>query len=325
MTTTTELKPGRIVVDADAPREVWMDERSVGVTASVAKEIATGGRSVWEKQLDTMLNGSTWFGNADTDRGHRDEDDLIAHAATIDPTIEANSALWAHADSDDYRATPDGVGEDSVAEVKSLKVGEGFGPMPAEHFAQMQWQMFVLGKSRALYVRKRDDGQGGVADLDAQWVERDDDYIEFLKERADAFIAWRDADCPEFDDVDDVLGDLIQEALEAKQGLAAPAARDKKAAAALKKALEARSHSEYGVTLTLPLGEVKLTAASRVLTLDEEAIPDHLKAKRHAKLTAAKTARDRADELEQELVREYGVTTLGTSQSLRITTTRSTK
>ena len=268
---------GVVLVDADAPREAWLEARAdQRVTASEIHEIATGGIAAWRSVLDRKLNGSTFRGNRHTRRGHEREALLIDFAATIDPSIEPNGALWAAGDDARLAGTPDGIGAGTVAEVKSHDHGHKLGPIPAEHRAQMQWQMRVTGATRALYVREvmDEDGQGALDDPDWQWVDRDDEYIEWLESRATAFLAWWDADAPDVDVLDDETATALAEWIEAREAAAAPAKRVAAAKKRLDGLLRGRPMSRYGVQLMGQSGGVNLTAAPWTRVIDVSRLED---------------------------------------------------
>lgn len=311
---------GQIIVDADATREEWITARSEGVTASEAHAIATGGRKAWAKILDDKLNGSTFRGNKHTRRGNEREAILIDFAATIDPSIQPNSALWADAHDTRFRATPDGIGDDVVAEVKSHAHGHDLGMIPPEHRSQMQWQMLITGASRALYVREvmDKDGQGPLDDPDWQWVDRDEEHIAWLQDRALAFLAWWDADCPEYDDLDTATATALARWIDAKRDLDPITTIEKTAKAELTKLLKQRSHSQFGVQVQGGTGGAVLTAASWRRVLDESKIRNDQKAKLHALRKKAETAQSAVEAYEEELRIEFGIDCMVGTQSLRL-------
>jgi hypothetical protein len=105
----------------------------------------------------------------------------------------------------------------------------------------MQWQMHVLGAVSGLYGYEiRDEDDMPPAD-GATWIDvpRDDEMIAYLIMRADQFIAWRDAGCPDVDDLPDDVAAALDEWAPLKRDLDAAAKAEKKAAAALKKAITA--------------------------------------------------------------------------------------
>lgn len=311
---------GQIIVDADAPREEWITARSEGVTASEAHAIATGGRKAWAKILDDKLNGSTFRGNKHTRRGNEREAILIDFAATIDPSIEPNSALWADAHDTRFRATPDGIGDDVVAEVKSHAHGHDLGMIPPEHRSQMQWQMCVTGASRALYVREvmDKDGQGPLTDPDWQWVERDEEHIAWLHDRALEFLAWWDADCPETDDLDAATESALARWIDAKRDLDPIAKIEKTAKTELTKLLKRRDHSKFGVQVQGASGGAMLTAASWNRVLDETKLSSAQKSKLQVLREQVDTAVTAFEAYEEELRAQYGVDCPTGAQSLRL-------
>lgn len=244
MTSTLTLPTGRVVVAADAPREHWQAERGEGVTASQAWEIARGTLKTWRRIAADKMNGSTFRGTAATRAGHAREDALLDEAAERLATCTPNRALWGAADNDLHRATPDGLGNDHdgrlvVVEVKSHEYGWKHDTIPLDHLGQIQWQIQVLGADAGLYgfeVRDEDD----QPPLDgATWIEvpRDDEMIAWLVERADAFIAWREAGCPDFDELPKAVAKANAKWVRLKRRLDAATAAEKPANEALKAAI----------------------------------------------------------------------------------------
>ena len=244
-------KAPRIVVTEDAPRTVWMLERGEGVTASEVWEIARGGISTWRRILEQKMNGSTFRGSKATRAGHEREAALLDEAADHLHTVTPNRALWAAAENDLHRATPDGIGANSdgsgvVVEVKSHEYGYEDKGIPLDHMAQVQWQIYVRGAVSALYGYEiRDEDDQPPAD-GAQWIDvpRDDEMIAYLIYRADQFIAWRDAGCPDVDDLPEEVEKALAEWAPLKRALDEAAKAEKKANAALKKALAQMPYAE---------------------------------------------------------------------------------
>lgn len=268
----------RIVVEADAPREVWLAERGEGVTASEAWRIARGGLKARKTIVTEKMNGSTFRGNKFTRAGSEREAALLDEVTDRFDAFDANSALWAAGSNDLHRATPDGIGwEDQqvvVVEVKSHAHGWESDTIPLEHRAQLQWQMHVMGAAYALYgfeVRDEDDQppQDG-----ATWirVNRDEEFIEYLVYAADRFIAWREDGCPDVDDLPDEVTDALWEWAQSKLALDKIAAREKTANNALKKAVATHMpHAErFGATGSGDLGGFQQTV-TEIVSIDETA------------------------------------------------------
>lgn len=241
---TPQITAARLVVPDDAPRTVWMLERGEGVTASDAWKIARAGIKARRTIVEQKMNGSTFRGNKATNAGHAREAALLDEAAERLASLAPNGALWASADNDLHRATPDAIGVDQdgaivVVEVKSHEFGWKLDTIPVEHMAQLQWQIHVLGADYALYgfeVRDEDDMPPVEG---ATWipVPRDDEMIAYLIERADDFIAWRDAGCPDVDHLPADVTDAVAEWAPLKRDLDAATAAEKAANAKVKAAV----------------------------------------------------------------------------------------
>ncbi|MFJ2502579.1 hypothetical protein [Microbacterium sp. NPDC087592] len=215
---TPQITAARLVVPDDAPRTVWMLERGEGVTASDAWKIARAGIKARRTIVEQKMNGSTFRGNKATNAGHAREAALLDEAAERLASLTPNGALWAAADNDLHRATPDAIGVDQggalvVIEVKSHEFGWKSDAIPVEHMAQMQWQIHVLGADYALYGFEVRDENDMPPIAGATWipVPRDEEMIAWLVERADDFIAWRDAGCPDVDDLPEEVTDAVAE------------------------------------------------------------------------------------------------------------------
>ncbi|KQQ65728.1 hypothetical protein [Microbacterium sp. Leaf320] len=248
---TPQITAARLVVPDDAPRTVWMLERGEGVTASDAWRVARAGIKARRTIVEQKMNGSTFRGNKATDAGHAREAALLDEAADHLASLTPNGALWASAENDLLRATPDAIGIDQdgalvVVEVKSHEFGWESDTIPIEHMAQMQFQIHVLGAEYALYgfeVRDEDDMPPVNG---ATWipVTRDDEMIAYLVERAEDFIAWRDAGCPDVDDLPEEVTAAMAEWAPLKRDLDAAAAAEKKANAVVKKATANLPHAK---------------------------------------------------------------------------------
>lgn len=276
----TTIASGRIVVPADAPREVWLAERGEGVTASEVWEIARGGIKTWRRILEQKMNGATFRGNRATNAGHAREAALLDEAADLLATCIPNAALWGAAENDLHRATPDAVGTALdegaplvVVEVKSHGYGWKNDGIPMDHLAQIMWQMKVRGAARGLYgfeVRDEDD-QPPLEGATWKWVERDEEMIAWLTDRADAFLAWREAGCPNVMPLPADVEAALAAWVPLKRTADAAAAAEKTANAALKKVIEAQPYaSRFGHVGVGEDGGYQLTVTETV-AIDETA------------------------------------------------------
>ena len=261
------------IVPEGASREVWMAERGEGCTASRAWTVARGGLSTWRREVELQMNGSTFRGNKFTSAGTSREAALLDEAAERDPSIRPNSALWGAVSNQLHRATPDGIGEDVVVEVKSHAHGWDSTDIPLEHMGQLQWQIHVLGVSHGLYgyeVRDEDD-QPPVEGATWVFVPRDQVMIDWLIGRADAYIAWREDGCPPVMPMSKEIAAANATWVPLRIAADAAVALEKEAAAALKKAVESDPHGKrFGAVGMDEAGGFQITVATKN-TLDEKA------------------------------------------------------
>lgn len=219
ITEATAVQPFRLVADDSLGSEEGRAARAAGITASEAHAIRVGGRASHRRILDDKLNGSTFRGNAHTERGHEREPFLLAWASRNVAPLTANAALLGHPLIPWLLATPDALGDGFGAEAKSHDHGWGDrDDIPAEHYDQMQTGMAVTGFDRWLYIWEV-MGEDGTPTLDAprsRWVPRDEKRIAQIIREGEKFMQWRadgapiaDADLP--DEVDEALA-IIAEA-----------------------------------------------------------------------------------------------------------------
>jgi hypothetical protein len=252
--TTTELPPLVAVTDETTDRAGWMQARSSRVTASIAHSIAVGGRSTWQRILTDMLNGETFTGNATTNRGRKREAFLLDYAQTfIDPSIEGNSRLFASLEDDRLGATPDGLGElrgkweRVTVEAKSHEFGwDDADGIPADHYDQVQFAIFVTDAQGGLYIWETmgEDGEPTLDEPRYLLVERDERRIAFLVREATRFLAWRDAGAPATDDLAPELDDALAKWADARARKQAAESDEKTAEAVIRAHIAATPNAE---------------------------------------------------------------------------------
>ncbi|PRB14492.1 hypothetical protein [Microbacterium sp. MYb62] len=292
---TPQITTSRLVVPEDAPRAVWMLERGQGPTASEIWAIARGGIKTWRRILEQKMNGSTFGGTKATRAGSAREAALIEEADDFLDEVTPNSALWASLQNERIRATPDATGrlrgKLCVVEVKSHEHGYKGDPFPMDHRAQLVLQRFVLGAELALYgaeVRDEDDmpPMGGA---EWQFLPDDEEHREllaFLLYRAEQFLAWWDAGCPDVDDLHPDVQKALDEWAPAKRALDEAAAAEKTASAALREAIAGNypHAARFGAIAMGEAGGFQLIPSSTV-SIDEarwktEAPETHAEAQR---------------------------------------------
>lgn len=181
----------------------WLDARAEGVTASEAPKLSP---TTFGSILAEKLNGSTFRGNAHTERGHKRESEILSDLEWVtESKILPNRHVWASTRNRRHLATPDGFqiladGRVRGVEVKNHKHGWEMPKrvIPADHYDQMQFGMHVLDLDEWLYGWEV-MGEGGTPPTeDPQYrvVERDQARIDELVAAADAFLDWIDNGAP---------------------------------------------------------------------------------------------------------------------------------
>lgn len=179
--------PGGGVISS-ADRVAWLRARLWGVTATDARRLVTS-RGKVSKQRERLL--AEKFSGRTLPRLPQ-----FAHGIEREPVI----AAWVHqrfgiapsgalcvGANDRHLATPDGIGEHSIAEIKtSVEDLDGAARTYAD---QLQWQLHVTGCERVLFVVEHRH----TMRRDFRWVGRDEARIALLAEHADAFLAELDA------------------------------------------------------------------------------------------------------------------------------------
>jgi hypothetical protein len=256
-------------------REAWHEVRSGGVTSTEVAKLIRGGARTRERILADKLNGSTFGGNQHTRRGNAREPilmDWVKRKFGIDP----NSFVYSHAVNTKHLATPDGEGTvleergggRAGAEVKSHDFGFVVPPdlVPADHYDQCQFAMYVNDVRRTLYVWEV-MGEDGYPPLEPEyvWIERDDARIAELIETAERFIAWREAGAPKIDlDIADTLDDAISRHVSARKRKTAIEAEEKAAEADIRAFIAAdEKASSTGLRASGSDGEVNFTVSSK--------------------------------------------------------------
>ena len=188
VTTTTNDYLSRMVVDG-TNRAEWLAARRRGVTATEVSKITD--RSTMLEAASKKIHGDPFRGNKWTQHGI-DREPVIAAWVLENFGIESSSALF-HADGETrHLATPDGVsvveGTLMLAEIKTTK--NGWDVIPDNYMRQVQWQQYVLGAERTLFVWEKHEDFVPVSDTpEFIWIERDEAMIEHLVNVANHLIA----------------------------------------------------------------------------------------------------------------------------------------
>lgn len=178
----------RMVIDG-LDRELWLAARGGNIGGSDAAKYAklASAPLYLRAQLDAGFTGNKY-----TTHGSNREAAIMAAF-----NFPRNVALF-HADGNRrHVSTPDGVmtgtsGEVVIAECKTTS--KPFRTIPPAYIRQCQWNMYVMGASRTLFMWEEHAEFSPLAmEPESLWIDRDDSAIATLIEIADYVIAGMDS------------------------------------------------------------------------------------------------------------------------------------
>ncbi|MGO2069190.1 YqaJ viral recombinase family protein [Glutamicibacter arilaitensis] len=179
----------RVLADS-SNRIEWLRARSQGITATDVAKLSTEKsikNAAWDK-----LYGNGFSGNPYTDHGRKREP-VIAAWVQENFNIFPSSQLFHSQHSKLHLATPDGLGFDAsgipvLAEIKTTN--KPFKKVPKNYLRQVLWQQHVIGAERTLFVWEEHENFVPVRAVpEYLWVERDDELIQDLIDKAESLIS----------------------------------------------------------------------------------------------------------------------------------------
>lgn len=237
------------------PRHEWLEQRREFVTATDVARLWTSAAEWSKVRAEKAGTAPEVRVSPEMQWGIDREAALVAYAQTIEPSIRPNDQVCVHPDGP-WAATPDGIGDDVVCEVKTGSVS-GLASARRRHEAQMQWQMWVTGTAGCLYVtevREWDDMGFTPGERTYEWVDRDDDVIAELLDVAERFLAGDDVT-----EIDVLIDQVVQVRAEEEKARA----RRAEAEDALRELIGDRDFTHEG-----PFGRVSYTLPKPRESLD---------------------------------------------------------
>lgn len=238
-------------------RDDWLAQRRDYITATDVAYLYTSPAKWAEIRAEKNGDVSDRRSSPEMQWGIDREAALVRYAQTVDSSIEPNDRVCVHPDGP-WAATPDGIGNDTVCEVKTGSVS-GLSAARRRHECQMQWQMWVTGASGCLYVteeRLTDEMGFTPGERAHEWVDRDKDLILELVDVAERFLSG--------DDVTE-LDVLIATVVDIKAERDKVADRLTEAEEALRAHIGDRDFAHDG-----PFGRVSLTLPKPRVSLDQK-------------------------------------------------------
>ena len=151
-----------VVTDNEAD---WHHARTFVVTATDAARLATLNQNEWNRvRAEKAGEVAPFGGNAATEWGHEREPAIMAHIATIDPTVKPNDRLCIKADDHRFGATPDGFndGGDATGQAKTSNRPLDPHNPGRRYFDQIQWELLVTGAACCYLAIEEHDGHGNI-------------------------------------------------------------------------------------------------------------------------------------------------------------------
>jgi len=180
-------RAGQIISSAD--RAAWLRARLWGVTATDARRLVTRTGRVSKQRRRLLLEKLSG--------GSGPRLPQYAHGIEREPVIAAwvqqrfgidPSGVLCQGTNPRHLATPDGIGEHSIAEIKTSV--EDLDAAARTYRDQLQWQLHVTACERVLFVVENRH----TLRRDFRWVYREETRIEQLARHADEFLAELDAE-----------------------------------------------------------------------------------------------------------------------------------
>lgn len=225
----------RAIVSKDEDEQAWLDARKKGCSATDAVRLRSGSATVRRTLRMEKVAGEDKRWSTEATRYGSMREPFIGEWVERKFAIAPSSMLYRHADFDRHLATPDGVGVDyddnlRLAEIKTSEHDLTPGPIDGDdvlmmklvgaqarkgyfwsktrYYEQMQWQMWVTGADRTLFVWEQHNGEHPLpTPLHMEprfcWILRDDALIADLVEKVNVFLAeWDDLGGAEVDPED---------------------------------------------------------------------------------------------------------------------------
>ncbi|UGS26364.1 YqaJ viral recombinase family protein [Microbacterium resistens] len=234
------VRHGFHVINDGTDRASWLADRLLGVSATDAARIMTGGAGTWATLRKEKESGRGFGGNDYTRHG-REREAAIAAWAQHEFGLIPSTALVGRADGehlagyDDDRpfsfdlATPDALDVDpddgrchQIGEFKTtVKDWPTWGDVPRRYFWQVVWQLHVTGADRCRFVFEAHEDFVPLHMVPRVFTVERADVLDDIEEAKAQVAAWRAFD-----------GEAVPEGLEALDALLSRREAAKEAAAA---------------------------------------------------------------------------------------------
>lgn len=178
-------------VSSSTNKQTWLEYRNKGVTATDINKIISPTLKLSSQKNKLLQNKKTLI---ELNNGEANINSFMNHGNDREPIIVGwaasnfgaigNDFLF-HGSNLQHLATPDGLGEDFVVEIKtSLKPLKS---IKQGYMNQIQWQMHVMGVQKSLFIVEQHENFNPIS-IDYEWVEIDLERIQIIKKHVDSFL-----------------------------------------------------------------------------------------------------------------------------------------
>lgn len=179
-------------ISASTDKQKWLEYRNRGVTAtdinkiiSPTLKLSSQRIKLLETKKDTSITANNSEPRINTYMQHGNErEPIIVQWASGNFNMTGNDVLF-HGENIQHLATPDGLGENFVAEIKtSIKpiheIKQGY-------MNQIQWQMHVLQVDKCLFLVEQHNNFKPLS-IEYEWIYRDEQRIKLIEKHVNMFL-----------------------------------------------------------------------------------------------------------------------------------------
>lgn len=181
-----------IPVSSETDKTVWLQYRNKGVTATDINKIISPTlklSSQRKKLLENKRQAITHIDSENTINSY------MAHGNTREPIIvdwasdkfgiTGNGFLFHNQNNLQHLATPDGLGDDFVVEIKtSIKT---LSEVKQGYMNQIQWQLHVMNVPKCLFLVEQHENFSPL-EVQHEWIYRDEERIKLMEKHVNLFI-----------------------------------------------------------------------------------------------------------------------------------------
>ncbi|WGW12712.1 YqaJ viral recombinase family protein [Saxibacter everestensis] len=181
-------------------RDAWLAARRKGLTATDVARLASGGAGVWAAVRAEKAGQETFTGNVYTAHGQAREPIIAKHVEAV-WNVPPNDQLVRMVERPEFLATPDGIGDRAIAEIKTTKTDWPAEDIPRKYIDQVQWQLMVTGKDQCVFAwEPHENFIPTVMEPRVVLIGRDGTRMAELVEVAERFLA-QESETSEWDDL----------------------------------------------------------------------------------------------------------------------------